>query len=75
MTMTFGGKSFSWSFLLAAVDFPILGADFLSHFGLLVDLQKGSLGSKYFEKFSHTTCGLRGSGSSWSFRSCGFCGS
>jgi transposase InsO family protein len=43
MTMTFGGKSFSWSFLLAAVDFPILGADFLSHFGLIVDLQKGTV--------------------------------
>ncbi len=31
-------QAFSWSFLLAAVQFPIIGVDFLCHFGLLVDL-------------------------------------
>jgi hypothetical protein len=35
--LSFGGQSFSWSFLLAAVQFPIIGVDFLRHFGLLVD--------------------------------------
>ena len=31
-------REFSWSFLLAPVAFPILGADFLSNFRLLVDI-------------------------------------
>jgi hypothetical protein len=35
--LSFGGQSFSWSFLLAAVQFPIIGVYFLRHFGLLVD--------------------------------------
>jgi len=35
--LSFGGKKFSWSFLLAAVQFPIIGVDFLRHFKLLVD--------------------------------------
>ena len=33
-----GGRTFSWTFLLADVALPIIGADFLKHFGLLVDL-------------------------------------
>ena len=33
-----GGQSFEWSFLKAKVAFPILGADFLQHFDLWVDL-------------------------------------
>ena len=36
-------KTFSWRFILADVSFPILGADFLCHYGLLVDLQNKSL--------------------------------
>ena len=31
-----GGRRFSWTFLLADVALPILGANFLKHFGLLV---------------------------------------
>ncbi len=31
------GKTFNWPFLLAAVQFPIIGVDFLRHYGLLVD--------------------------------------
>ena len=31
-------REFSWTFLLAPVAFPILGADFLSNFRLLVDI-------------------------------------
>jgi len=34
---------FKWSFLLAAVAFPILGADFLEHFDLWVDLRRRRL--------------------------------
>jgi hypothetical protein len=35
--LSFTGKAFSWPILLAAVQFPIIGVDFLCHFGLLVD--------------------------------------
>ncbi len=35
--LLFNGKAFSWPFLLAAVQFPIIGVDFLRHYGLLVD--------------------------------------
>jgi transposase InsO family protein len=36
--VSFGGHVFKWHFLLAAVAFPLLGADFLTHFRLVVDL-------------------------------------
>jgi hypothetical protein len=35
--LSFHGRLFRWTFLLAAVQFPILGVDFLRHFKLLVD--------------------------------------
>jgi hypothetical protein len=35
--LSFNGKEFSWPFLLAAVQFPIIGVDFLRHYGQLVD--------------------------------------
>ena len=38
-----GGKRFTWTFLLADVAMPIIGADFLRHFGLLVDLKEMQL--------------------------------
>ena len=38
MHVAAGGRTFSWTFLLADVALPIIGADFLKHFGLLVDL-------------------------------------
>jgi hypothetical protein len=34
----FGGTIYQWRFLLAAVAFPLLGADFLASFKLVVDL-------------------------------------
>ena len=42
-TITAGGQRFTWSFLKAAVAFPILGADFLAAFDLMVDLKRGRL--------------------------------
>lgn len=40
MTLNFGlRRSFPWIFITAAVKHPILGADFLKHFNLLVDLK------------------------------------
>ncbi|XP_025831093.1 uncharacterized protein LOC108740169 [Agrilus planipennis] len=36
-------RNFPWSFVIADVLKPIIGADFLSHFGLLVDLRNGKL--------------------------------
>jgi hypothetical protein len=37
-TVKFGGRRFTWRFLLAAVAFPLLGADFLANFRMVVDL-------------------------------------
>ena len=36
--MAVGGRRYTWDFLLADVALPIIGADFLRHFGLLMDL-------------------------------------
>ncbi|XP_076764830.1 uncharacterized protein LOC143431872 [Xylocopa sonorina] len=36
-------RAFPWKFVIADVMKPIIGADFLSHYGLLVDLQKRRL--------------------------------
>lgn len=36
-------RVFDWSFIIADVARPILGADFLSHFGLIVDLSAKTL--------------------------------
>lgn len=36
-------KTFAWNFIVAQVKQPILGADFLTHFNLLPDLQKQRL--------------------------------
>jgi len=43
----FGGQHFAWDFLLAAVAYPIIGADFLKHYGLAVDPASGGLISSY----------------------------
>jgi hypothetical protein len=37
------GRKFTWSFLRAAVTFPIIGIDFLIHHGLLLDAALGRL--------------------------------
>jgi hypothetical protein len=34
----FGGRRFAWKFLIAAVEEPLLGGDFLKHYKLVVDL-------------------------------------
>ena len=39
-TLQAGGHSFDWFFLKAAVAFPILGADLLEEFDLMVDLKR-----------------------------------
>jgi hypothetical protein len=41
MQLQLGSRFFQWTFLLAAVDFAILGADFLKHHKLAVDLHSG----------------------------------
>ena len=38
MHVAVGGRRYTWDFLLADVALPIIGADFLRHFGLLMDL-------------------------------------
>ncbi|XP_065172093.1 uncharacterized protein K02A2.6-like [Atheta coriaria] len=37
------GREFLWAFIIADVDRPIIGADFLHHFGLIVDIKNGEL--------------------------------
>ncbi len=53
LELSFSGRRFQWTFLLAAVQFPILGIDFLRHFRLLVDPAAGSL------LFSHPSSSLQ----------------
>lgn len=36
-------RKFKWNFVVAALPQPILGADFLRHFGLLVDIKRNKL--------------------------------
>ncbi len=43
LSLTFLGCLFVWPFLLAKVQFPIIGVDFLRHFKLLVDPVANSL--------------------------------
>jgi hypothetical protein len=43
MTLSFHGVNFTWIFLLAEVQFPILGVDFLRHYRLVVDAAGGQL--------------------------------
>jgi hypothetical protein len=43
MQLQLGCRLFRWTFLLATVDFAILGADFLKHHRLAVDLHSGQL--------------------------------
>jgi hypothetical protein len=38
LAVEFSGRRFEWTFLLAKVNFAILGVDFLKHFYLIVDL-------------------------------------
>jgi hypothetical protein len=45
-TLSFQGRRFSWTFLLAAVSFPIIGVDFLRHFKLMVDPAANALVDK-----------------------------
>jgi hypothetical protein len=37
MDLLFHGRRFRWALLLADVQFPIIGVDFLRHFHLMVD--------------------------------------
>ncbi len=46
INLSFQGKRFTWTFLLAAVSFPIIGVDFLRHFGLMVDPAANALVDK-----------------------------
>ena len=37
-SLQFSNQSYTWKFLLADVNLPLIGADFLSHYELLVDV-------------------------------------
>ena len=48
INLSFGGRYFSWDFTLADVQKPILGADFLAHNSLLVDVANRRLVDEHF---------------------------
>jgi hypothetical protein len=60
LSLSFGGKAFRWSFLLAAVQFPILGVDFLRHHGLLVDPAGNQLVDRLTSRVFHGSAPLPG---------------
>ena len=43
LTVAFGGHHYTWNFLLADVQFYIIGVDFLQHFKLVVDVAANDL--------------------------------
>jgi hypothetical protein len=43
LALRFHGRQFEWTFLLADVQQPILGADFLRFYKLVVDMDAGQL--------------------------------
>jgi len=47
LILSFSGRTFKWNFLLAGVDFPIIGIDFLRYFRLMVDPAAGRLRHKH----------------------------
>jgi hypothetical protein len=56
LRLCFHGRRFDWTFLLANVQLPILGTDFLRHFQLVVDLAAGQLlDSTTMERFGPAT--------------------
>ena len=56
--LCFGGQLFNWKFITAKVTFPILGADFLCAYGLLVDVKGSRLVNA--ETFCSYACTLSG---------------
>ena len=60
VTFTIGAQNYTWDFLIAEVKRPLLGADFLRHSGLLVDVRGHRLisaqtfGSVHLRKCNHT---------------------
>jgi hypothetical protein len=61
LAVEFSGRRFEWTFLLAKVNFAILGADFLKHFNLIVDLAANQIvDAVSLQRFySRATCGDR----------------
>ena len=60
MTVSLGlRRDYQWAFIIADVDQPILGADFLSHFDLLVDLKDSKLVDKYTTAKARGYCRTR----------------
>lgn len=49
-------REFSWQFLIANVNIAIIAADFISHFGLLIDLKRNRLIDKVTEL--ETNCAI-----------------
>jgi hypothetical protein len=59
LTVQFGQHSFNWTFLLADVEAPLLGADFLCNYSLLVDLHECLVDATTLQRFGNGTGGSR----------------
>jgi cleavage and polyadenylation specificity factor subunit 1 len=53
LTLDLGEKCYTWPFVIAGVSRPLIGADFLKHHGLLVDLPRRRLLDTRDRKDSH----------------------
>ena len=57
LSLNFGfGRIFQWTFHIASVRHPILGADFLSHYGLTVDCKHGRLLDSTYHQINRIDC-------------------
>jgi hypothetical protein len=59
--LLFHGRRFEWTFLLAAVFFPMVGVDFLRHYQLMVDPAANMLVDKHREQTYATVSTLAAS--------------
>jgi hypothetical protein len=60
LSVEFSGRCFEWTFLLAKVNFAILGADFVKHLNLIVDLAANQIvDAVLLQRFAAGTCGDR----------------
>ena len=47
LQLSFAGSKYKWGFIMADVSTPIISADFLANFNLLVDIEKGENAIEY----------------------------
>lgn len=48
-------RMFQWKFVIANINFPVIGADFLAYFGLVIDFNRRKLVEKHIAPVSYDT--------------------